>query len=105
MRISLTLFFSILLFVFQSCKEKNQQADRWKLVWSDEFNGQKIDLSSWTFDIGTGAPLFKEYGVSSPYFTPENFPNDNFSVRWEGQIRIDHSGEYTFYLISDDGVR
>ena len=105
MRISLTLFFSILLFVFQSCKEKNQQADRWKLVWNDEFNGQKIDLSNWTFDIGTGAPSFKEYGVSSPYFTPKDFPNDNFSVRWEGQIKIDQNSTYTFYTISDDGVR
>ena len=105
MRISLTLLFSILLFVFQSCKEKNQQTDRWKLVWSDEFNGQKIDLSNWTFDIGTGAPSFKEYGVSSPYFTPKDFPNDNFSVRWEGQIKIDQNSTYTFYTISDDGVR
>ena len=105
MRISLSLLSSILLFVFQSCKEKDQQIDGWKLVWSDEFNGQKIDLSSWTFDIGTGAPSFKEYGVSSPYFTPKDFPNDNFSVRWEGQIKIDQNSTYTFYTISDDGVR
>ena len=105
MRISLTLLLCILLFAFQSCKEKDQQIDGWKLVWSDEFNGQQIDLSSWTFDIGTGAPSFKEYGVSSPYFTPKDFPNDNFSVRWEGQIKIDQSSTYTFYIISDDGVR
>ena len=91
MRISLTLFLYILLFAFQSCKEKDQQIDGWKLVWSDEFNGQQIDLSSWAFDIGTRAPSFKEYGVSSPYFTPKDFPNDNFSVRWEGQIKIDQS--------------
>ena len=47
MRIFLTLFFSILLFAFQSCKEKDQQIDEWKLVWSDEFNDQQIDLSNW----------------------------------------------------------
>lgn len=105
MRISLTLLFSILLFAFQSCKEKDQQIDEWELVWSDEFNGQQVDLSNWTFDIGTGAPSFKEYGISSPYFTPKDFPNDNFSVRWEGQIKIDQSSTYTFYTISDDGVR
>ena len=28
----------------------------WQLVWSDEFNGAAIDLSNWTFDIGTGPP-------------------------------------------------
>ena len=88
-----------------SCKKGNINIDGWELVWSDEFNNENIDLSSWTFDIGTGAPSFKEYGISSPYFTPENFPNDNFSVRWKGQIKIDQSSTYTFYTISDDGVR
>jgi len=24
----------------------------WKLVWSDEFNGDKLDMSKWTFDVG-----------------------------------------------------
>ncbi len=74
-------------------------------MWQDEFDNAKIDLSQWTFDIGTGAPSFKDYGVSSPYFAPENFPNDNFSVRWEGKIKIDYTSKYTFYTISDDGVR
>ena len=36
---------------------------------------------------------------------PKDFPNDNFSVRWEGQIKIDQSSKYTFYTISDDGVK
>ena len=86
MRISLTLLFSILLFAFQSCKEKNQQIDEWKLVWSDEFNGQQIDLSNWTFDIGTGAPSFKEYGVSSPYFTPKIFQMITF--QYAGKVKL-----------------
>jgi hypothetical protein len=30
---------------------------------------------------------------------------DNFSVRWSGQIRPAFSGTYTFYTMSDDGVR
>lgn len=27
-------------------------ADNWKLTWSDEFNGDKINSSNWTYDIG-----------------------------------------------------
>ncbi len=27
---------------------------KWKLVWSDEFNGNRIDRSKWDFDIGNG---------------------------------------------------
>ena len=105
MRIPLSLILVLLFLILQSCKQKNHQINNWDLVWSDEFNDQEIDLSNWTFDIGTGAPSFEEYGVSSPYFTPKDLPSDNFSVRWEGQIKIDQSSTYTFYTISDDGVR
>ena len=105
MRIHLYLVPIIFSIIFLSCEQKDKQLRNWRLVWGDEFDSETIDLSSWAFDIGTGAPSFEEYGISSPYFTPKDFPNDNFSVRWEGQIKIDHSGEYTFYIISDDGVR
>ena len=77
----------------------------WELVWHDEFENEKIDTSNWTFDLGTGAPSFEAYGNSSSYFTPEGIPDDNFSVRWEGKINIDLTSEYTFFIISDDGVR
>ena len=102
MRLLSTLSLITTILFLNSCKKGNINIDGWELVWSDEFNNENIDLSSWTFDIGTGAPSFKEYGISSPYFTPKNFPNDNFSVRWEGQIKIDQSSTYTFYIISDD---
>ncbi|HZY84763.1 MAG TPA: hypothetical protein VFE78_08025, partial [Gemmataceae bacterium] len=28
--------------------------DGWKLVWSDEFDGQAIDKAKWDFDVGNG---------------------------------------------------
>src|SRR5690606_42021491 len=30
---------------------------------------------------------------------------DQFNVKWTGQIRPDHSEEYTFSILSDEGVR
>ena len=101
-----TLSSICILLLFCSCSTKTISNDGdWELVWQDEFESDKLDRSNWTFDLGTGAPSFKEYGQSSPYFVPKNFPSDNFSVRWEGEIKIDYSTDYTFYLISDDGVR
>jgi len=44
------------------------------------------------FDWGRGSPV---NGVNG----------DNFSVRWEGLVKVDSSGEYKFYTVSDDGVR
>jgi len=32
-------------------------------------------------------------------------PADHFSVRWEGQVSAPVAGPYTFYTLSDDGVR
>lgn len=32
-------------------------------------------------------------------------PSDQFSVRWTGQIEAKYSETYTFYTVSDDGVR
>ena len=42
------------------------------------------------------------YGGGGP---GEGVPNDNFSARWSGQIRVERTGEYTFYTQTDDGVR
>ncbi|MCH8567936.1 MAG: family 16 glycosylhydrolase [Balneolales bacterium] len=39
----------LLLFSFSA------QAQEWELVWSDEFGGEELDLSKWTFQLGTGA--------------------------------------------------
>ncbi len=90
---------------FSCSKQTNLNNQGWKLIWEDDFNHDTIDLSRWTFDLGTGAPQFKDFGISSPYFAPDGFPTDNFSVRWEGKIKIDDNALYTFYVISDDGVR
>ena len=92
---------SICILITNNSCNKNE----WDLVWQDEFETDSIDFSQWTFDLGTGAPSFENYGISSPIFVPSGFPNDNFSVRWEGKIKIDQSSDYTFYTISDDGVR
>jgi beta-glucanase (GH16 family) len=29
-----------------------EKATYWKLVWNDEFNGNSLDMSKWTFDVG-----------------------------------------------------
>ena len=44
------------------------------------------------FDWGTGSPA-AAIGA------------DTFSVRWTGQVQAPFSGTYTFYTVSDDGVR
>ena len=42
------------------------------------------------------------WGSGSP---AANIPNNNFSVRWTGQVRPPVSGQYVFSTVADDGVR
>lgn len=48
--------------------------------------------STVNFNWGNGAPTT---GV----------PKDNFSARWSGQVEAPVSGQYTFYTVSDAGIR
>ena len=33
----------------------------WKLVWNDEFEGNKVDLTKWDFEIGNGFLDYKNH--------------------------------------------
>lgn len=43
------------------------------------------------------------WGTSSPGVS--GIPADNFSIRWTGVIKVQTTGDYIFYLRSDDGSR
>jgi beta-glucanase (GH16 family) len=97
-------FFFIFCMLHADAENKADLED-WELVWQDEFDDASINRSNWEFDLGTGAPVFEAFGTSSPLFSPEDFPKDNFSVQWDGFLNVNHTGKYTFYIIADDGVR
>jgi beta-glucanase (GH16 family) len=99
------LGYFVILSMLYPKSENNSELDGWDLVWQDEFSDSTISAAHWGFDMGTGAPVFDAYGISSPIFIPEGFPKDNFSVQWDGKLKVDHTGKYTFYIIADDGVR
>lgn len=40
------------LFMLTSFHKRVAKPDEYKLVWSDEFNGNKVDTSNWNFEIG-----------------------------------------------------
>ncbi len=44
------------------------------------------------FDWGRGSPA-------------SNIPDHNFSARWVGYVQAPATGDYTFYTVTDDGVR
>lgn len=88
---ALTLVVAAGLGLFRSRLAAQSTGPRWKLVWSDEFDGEAIDKSKWDFDTGNG---FYNYDSNSwvpgwgndelQYYTREP---DNAFVR-EGMLYI-----------------
>jgi hypothetical protein len=62
----------------------------------EEMRGQRIDPVV-NMPYGAGDEPFGSFGIANS--------NDNFSVRWEGAIKVETAGEYTLYFGSDDGHR
>jgi len=102
------------------------QADGARVVQWDYLGGNN---QKWIFTPVEAQP-FDGVGLSGEYFNGMNFQervlertdsqisfnwqtgspapqvqNDQFSVRWSGQIEPAYSGEYTFYINSDNGRR
>jgi hypothetical protein len=57
------------------------------------------------FDVELGDPGFSSN--ANIFFGPGGFTGlwDNFVVTWSGDIYIPATGDYSFYIVSDDGVR
>eukprot|EP00970_Alexandrium_tamarense_P002964 scaffold427_cov103-Alexandrium_tamarense.AAC.19 len=45
------------------------------------------------------------WGYESPLSSDPSFPVDSFSVVWEGELKVDVSNEYTFFVKLNGGVR
>ena len=60
-----------------------------------------IDLKGPTAVEKIDGKIDFRWGRSSPH--PKI--TDNFSVRWEGELEIDKSDHYTFYINSDEGTK
>ena len=47
------IFTTVFMIAFASIMAENKN-EKWKLVWSDEFNGTSLDKTKWGYDIGNG---------------------------------------------------
>jgi len=91
----------------------NSHAQNWVLVWSDEFNGEELDLSRWSYQIGTGTSeglfgwgnnelqyytdreenIFVENGKLHIIARQENYNNRNFT---SARIRSKDKGDWKY---------
>ena len=91
-------------------KNQSEIPQGWHLVWSDEFDGKKIDQTKWDFQLGTGT----EYGLENwgnnelQYYRKENayIKNDNLVL----EARKDNFKGYNYSsarirTVKDDGTQ
>ena len=100
------LGFFISIYLISGCKEVEEVAgcqfsnslDNYQLVWSDEFDGNTIDDSKWSYDLGDGCQISDNlcgWGNNElEYYTarPENAYLDN------GNLVIEAKKETPLYL-------
>ena len=66
------------------------------LVWSDEFNGDRINTDDWSFEIGTGCPDLCGWGNNElQYYQPDNSRVANGLLTIEAREQLVESSNYT----------
>ncbi len=50
----LIIFASMLILSVGNLMAENSKQEKWNLVWSEEFNGNKLDRTKWDYIIGNG---------------------------------------------------
>ena len=62
-----------ILLIILLCIASGLHAQDWELVWSDEFDGDAVDLTKWEFQIGDGCPNLCGWGNNElQYYRAEN---------------------------------
>lgn len=98
----------------QQWTDLGNDAQRWKLDIMPDVNpiiGSGTGLSGNYFNgMNFETPAFKRVDATINFDWAFGSPNasvsgDNFSVLWTGQIQPKYSGEYTFYVTSNNGRR
>lgn len=62
-----------------------------------DMRGREAEFNSTTLDINFDRQEFQDIAAG--------FPEDHFAARWMGEMYVTETGNYTFYLASDDGSR
>ncbi|PKB15135.1 RICIN domain-containing protein [Flavobacterium sp. 5] len=98
----------------QQWEDNNNNAQRWKLDLMPDVNpmiGNGTGISGSYFNgMNFQTPVFNRVDTSINFDWAFTSPNasvnpDQFTVRWTGQVQPKYSGEYTFYVTSNNGRR
>ncbi len=74
----------IIGFILLSFLAKTYAQECYTLVWSDEFEGTKLDMNKWSFQNGSGYPVLTDWGNQElQYYTdrPENVSVNNGTLK------------------------
>jgi len=97
-------YFLALTIIAASCKSSsniNKPDPVYTLVWSDEFNGTSVDLSSWNYNTGG-----KGWGNNEQeYYTDQNATIENGNLVITGKAETIGSNGYTSSRLTTQGKR
>ena len=77
-----------------------KDSDRWELVWSDEFEGNSLDLTKWAYETGSA------HNNEAQYYTKDNVSVSNGTLKITAKKENKNGYEYTsgrLETITEDG--
>lgn len=100
---SIMLLCNTSLFSLNASAETTQDSDKWDLTWSDEFNGNEINHSNWTYDIAA-------HGLGNnelEYYTdkPENSKIEDGNLVIEARKESYGGCDYTSARLKSEGLQ
>ena len=76
------------------------ESDRWELIWSDEFEGDSLDLTKWAYETGSG------HNNEAQYYTKDNVSVSDGTLKITAKKEAKNGYEYTsgrLETITEDG--
>lgn len=86
--------------------KQTDNIDEWKLIWSDEFDGNKLDNTKWSYQIGNGYNGWGNY--EKQYYTDDNVEVSDGTLKITAKEESVNGFKYTssrIRTVTDDGTK
>jgi beta-glucanase (GH16 family) len=91
------VWIAVITCLLTACKQSDPPERFKSLVWSDEFDGEELDLTKWEIQLGTGSSVGLDFwgNDEKQYYRSENISVENGLLRIRSQRENFQGMEYT----------
>lgn len=106
LRNHIAYYFCILsLITFSSCEQSDPIETEWDMVWSDEFEGEELNVENWGIQTGDGSSegLYRWGNEEEQYYTVDNILVSNGTLKIQTKVQVVDNYSFTSGRIRSKG--